>query len=78
MFTPRIEELVLGRGGEEPGGGEQASRPGSQSSRTADWDNTPGLLGKQTGIPLAPGLLDRGKDYASQLNAPGKQGPADY
>ena len=27
-------QRVLGRGGEEPGGGEQASRQGSQSSRT--------------------------------------------
>ena len=45
----------------------------------------PGLLDRDpiaprprwTEDPIAPGLLERGKDYASQPDAPGKQGPAD-
>ena len=70
----RLIGRVLGHGGEEPGGG---NRQVGQDPKVADWDPIAlGLQGNQTGIPLAPGLLDRGKDYALQPDAPGKQGPA--
>ena len=56
---------ILGPGGEEPGGGEQANRLGSLGYRTAGRDPAaPGLAG--TADTIAPGLMDRGKDYASQ------------
>ena len=45
-------------------------------NRQVDQDpRAPGLLDRD---PIAPGLLERGKDSASQPDAPGKQGPADF
>ena len=85
IATPKIEgmrpevviQLVLGGGGEEPGGGEQTSRQGSLSSRTVGQRSRDPWLQDSRESRLA-GLVDRGKDYSSQPDAPGKQGPADY
>ena len=52
----RVIQRVLGRGGEEPGGGEQASRQGSQSSRTVGQrSHCSRTVGKRKDLRLAAG-----------------------